>query len=192
MEIKLFNISQALNGASIGFASGNTVVQYIIDFKRSNEKTSSKEFVGIGQDDNIEYYFNNKGECYDGLSSHTLYKIEEEIKFTEGTAGSRGDAEGGAVTIDYMQPRDQFALAAMQNIINRIEGNILGIDNYKIGKICDLSYKIAQKMMDTSAKYRELAEGEEPESPYIDIDKTAITENTDKILYNIQAVLKGG
>ena len=191
MEIKLFNISQALNGASIGFASGNTVVQYIIDFKRSNETTSSKEFVGIGQDDNIEYYFNNKGECYDGLSSHTLYKIEEEIKFTEGTAGSRGDAEGGAVTIDYMQPRDQFALAAMQNIINRIEGNILGIDNYKIGKICDLSYKIAQKMMDTSAKYRELAEGE-TESPYIDIDKTAITENTDKILYNIQAVLKGG
>lgn len=192
MEIKLFNINQALNGASIGFASENTVVQYIIDFKRSNEKLASKEFVGIGQDDNKEYYFDNLGKCYDGLDSHTLYKIEEEIIFTEGTAGSRGDAEEGAITIDYMQPRDQFAVTAMQSIINRIEGNILGIDNYKIGKICDLSYKIAQKMMDTSAKYRELAEGEEPESPYIDIDKTAITENTDKILYNIQAVLKGG
>lgn len=192
MEIKLFNINQALNGASIGFASGNTVVQYIIDFKRSNERAANKEFVGIGQDDNKEYFFNKEGECSDGLPTHKLWKIEEEIVFTEGTAGSRGDAEEGAITIDYMQPRDQFAVTAMQSIINRIEGNILGIDNYKISKICDLSYKIAQKMMDTSAKYRELAEGEETESPYIEIKKTDVTENTDKILYNIQTVLKGG
>ena len=78
----------------------------------------------------------------------------------------------------------------MQSIITKIEDNILGIDNYKISKICDLSYKIAQKMMDTSAKYRDLTEGE-TESPYIDIDKTTITENIDKILYNIQAILKG-
>lgn len=191
MDIRIFNINQALNGASVGFAEGNNVIQYIIDFKRSNEKTANKEFVGVGQDDNKQYFFNKEGYCSDGLTIHRLWKIEEEIKFTEGTASTRGYDEGDTVNIDTIQPRDQFALAAMQSIITKIEDNILGIDNYKISKICDLSYKIAQKMMDTSAKYRDLTEGE-TESPYIDIDKTAITENTDKILYNIQAVLKGG
>lgn len=193
MEIKFFDIDKALNGYSIGFAFEGEISQYIIDFKYSNKRTSDSEFVGIGQTDKKQYYFNSKGECSDNLSAHKLYIIEDEIIFTEGTAGSRGDAEGGVVTIDYIQPRDQFALSAMQSIISKIEGNILGIDNYKIDRICDLSYRIAQKMMDTSAKYRKLAEeGEEQESPYIDIDKESLTQDTDKILYNIQTVLKGG
>lgn len=196
MTVKGFNIEEALNGASIGFTSydaeGKLVVNYIIDFKPSNTGKKYSEYSGISSKDNKKYYFNSKGECEDGKSEHLLYRIVDEIIFTEGTAGSRGDAEEGVITIDYMQPRDQFALSAMQSIINKIDGNILGIDDFKIGVICDLSYKIAQKMMDTSAKYRELAEGEETESPYIEIKKTDVTENTDKILYNIQTVLKGG
>lgn len=196
MTVKGFNIEEALNGASIGFisydAEGKLVVNYIIDFKPSKTGKSYSEYSGISSKDNKKYYFNSKGECEDGKSEHLLYRVVDEIVFTEGTAGSRGDAEEGVITIDYMQPRDQFALSAMQSIINKIDGNILGIDDFKIGIMCDLSYKIAQKMMDTSAKYRELAEGEETESPYIEIKKTDVTENTDKILYNIQTVLKGG
>lgn len=191
MEIKLFNINQALNGASIGFASGNIVVQYIIDFKRSNEKTASKEFVGIGQDDNKEYYFDNKGECYDKLATHRLWKIEEEINTDErGTVASRGDAEGGIekISIDNIQPREQFALAAMQIILNKLDTPILGIDNFKITRVCDLSFKIAQQMMSTAAKYRASTKSEPEES--IDIDKNSITNVSDKILYNIQEYMK--
>ena len=191
MEIKLFNINQALNGASIGFASGNIVVQYIIDFKRSNEKTANKEFVGIGQDDNREYFFNKEGECNDGLPSHRLYKIEEEINTSErGTTASRGDAEGGTeiISIDNIQPREQFALAAMQTILNNLDTPILGIDNFKIVRVCDLSFKIAQQMMSTAAKYRAATKSEPEES--IDIDKNSITNVSDKILYNIQEYMK--
>ena len=89
-----------------------------------------------------------------------------------------------------MQPREQFAMAAMKSIIGKIEGNILGIDDYKITKIGELSFKLAQVMMTLSAKFRELAK-EEVESPYIEIDKEALTDDTNKILYNIQTVLKG-
>ena len=195
MEIKLFNINQALNGASIGFASNNTVAQYIIDFKRSNEKVANKEFVGIGQDDNREYFFNKEGECNDGLPSHRLYKIEEEINTSErGTTASRGDAEGGfeKISIDNMQPREQFAVAAMQIILNKLDTPILGIDNFKITRVCDLSFKIAQQMMSTAAKYRADLE-KEPEEPVdtsIDIDKNSVTNVADKILYNIQEYMK--
>lgn len=191
MEIKLFNINQALNGASIGFASGNTVVQYIIDFKRSNERAANKEFVGIGQDDNKKYYFNSNGLCADGDLLHSLYRLEEEINTDErGTVASRGDAAGGTeeISIDNIQPREQFALAAMQTILNNLDTPILGIDNFKIVKVCDLSFKIAQQMMSTAAKYRAAIKTEPEES--IDIDKNSITNISDKILYNIQEYIK--
>lgn len=189
MEIKLFNISQALNGASIGFASGNIVVQYIIDFKRSNEKIASKEFVGIGQDDNIEYYFNNKGECSDGLSSHQLYKIEDIINQSQGTVASRGEADGAEeIPIENMQPRELFAQAAMQSIISKLDEPILGIDNFKIAKICELSFKIAQKMMTTAAIHR--AETIADSRATVDIDINAVTDIKDKILYNMLDSMK--
>lgn len=200
MKIKDFNINQALNGASIGFINDKgKVAQYIIDFRYSNEKRADKEFVGIGQDDNIEYFFNRKGECYGKIGydkdKYQLWRFEETINYTSGTTASRGevDEEGNEITvpIESMQPREQFAMAAMKSIIGKIEGNILGIDDYKITKIGELSFKLAQVMMTLSAKFRELAKEEEVESPYIEIDKEALTDDTNKILYNIQTVLKG-
>lgn len=194
-----FNVEEALNGASIGFSLGkdekdNYIIEYIIDFKFSDTGKTKSEYVGISQKTNKKYYFNRKGECEDRDDNHQLHRVVDEIKFTEGTAGSRGevDEEGNEITvpIESMQPREQFAMAAMKSIIGKIEGNILGIDDYKITKIGELSFKLAQVMMTLSAKFRELAK-EEVESPYIEIDKEALTDDTNKILYNIQTVLKG-
>ena len=94
MTIKTFNINQALNGASIGFISGDKAVQYIINFKYSNEKRADKEFIGVGQADSKKYYFNNEGICSDNLAEHKLYRIEDKISFTTGTVASRGETEG--------------------------------------------------------------------------------------------------
>ena len=191
MTIKEFNIEEALNGASIGFVKITEVDQYIIDFKRSNTGKASSEYVGIGQDDNKKYYFNSNGLCADGDLLHSLYRLEEEINTDErGTVASRGDAAGGTeeISIDNIQPREQFALAAMQTILNNLDTPILGIDNFKIVKVCDLSFKIAQQMMSTAAKYRAATKTEPEES--IDIDKNSITNVSDKILYNIQEYIK--
>ena len=189
MEIKLFNIKQALNGASIGFASGNDIIQYIIDFKYSNKKQANQEFVGIGQDDNIEYYFNSKGECYDGETSHQLYKIEDTINQSQGTIASRGEASGAEeIPIENMQPRELFAQAAMQSIISKLDEPILGIDNFKIAKICELSFKIAHKMMTTAAIHR--AETIADSRATVDIDINAVTDITDKILFNMLDSIK--
>jgi hypothetical protein len=190
MEIRAFNINQALNGASIGFASGNIVVQYIIDFKRSNEKVASREFVGIGQDDSKEYYFDKYGICNDNLVEHKLYRIDDKISFTTGTVASRGESEGAEmISIENMQPRELFAQTAMQSILAKIEEPILGIDDFKIAKICELSFKIAQKMLTTAAECRaETKESEKPEG--IEIDINTITSVTDKLLYNISEYLK--
>lgn len=191
MTIKEFNIEEALNGASIGFVKITEVDQYIIDFKRSNTGKASSEYVGIGQDDNKKYYFNSNGLCADGDLLHSLYRLEEEINTDErGTVASRGDAAGGTeeISIDNIQPREQFALAAMQTILNNLDTPILGIDNFKIVRVCDLSFKIAQQMMSTAAKYRAATKSELEES--IDIDKNSITNVSDKILYNIQEYMK--
>lgn len=191
MTIKEFNIEEALNGASIGFVKITEVDQYIIDFKRSNTGKASSEYVGIGQDDNKKYYFNSNGLCADGDLLHSLYRLEEEINTDErGTVASRGDAAGGTeeISIDNIQPREQFALAAMQTILNNLDTPILGIDNFKIVRVCDLSFKIAQQMMSTAAKYRAATKTEPEES--IDIDKNSITNISDKILYNIQEYIK--
>lgn len=190
MTIKDFNIDEALNGASIGFIKLTNVDQYIIDFKISNTGKAVSEYVGIGQDDNKKYYFNSSGLCADGDSSHTLYRLEEDINTNErGTVASRGDSEGGIeeISIDNMQPREQFALAAMQIILNKLDIPILGIDNFKIIRVCDLAFKIAQQMMSTAAKYRadledNPGEGDEQD---IEVDINTITNASDKLLYNI-------
>lgn len=190
MTIKTFNINQALNGASIGFISGNEVTQYIINFKYSNEKRADKEFVGVGQDDSKEYYFDKQGICSDNLAEHKLYRIEDKISFTTGTVASRGESAGAEmINIENMQPRELFAQTAMQSILAKIEEPILGIDDFKIAKICELSFKIAQKMLTTAAECRaETKESEEPED--IEIDINTVTSVTDKLLYNISEYLK--
>lgn len=198
MTIKEFNIEEALNGASIGFVKITEVDQYIIDFKRSNTGKASSEYVGIGQDDNKKYYFNSSGLCADGDLLHSLYRLEEEINTDErGTVASRGDAAGGTeeISIDNLQPREQFALAAMQTILGKLDIPILGIDNFKITRVCDLSFKIAQQMMSTAAEYR--AATKEPEIPEegeevedLEIDINSITNVRDKILYNMYNNIK--
>lgn len=189
MIIKDFNIEEALNGASIGFITGVKVDQYIIDFKSSGSGRTSTEYVGIGQTSNKKYYFNNKGQCSDGLIAHSLKRIEDKISFTTGTVASRGETEGAEmISIENMQPRELFAQTAMQSIISKIEEPILGIDDFKITKICELSFKIAQKMLTTAAEYR--AETKEDTNDNIEIDKNTLTSATDKLLYNIQESLK--
>lgn len=190
MKIEIFNINQALNGASIGFISGDKVAQYIINFKYSNVKVASREFVGIGQDDSKEYYFDKQGICSDNLAEHKLYRIEDKISFTTGTTASRGESAGAEmISIENMQPRELFAQTAMQSILAKIEEPILGIDDFKIAKICELSFKIAQKMLTTAAECRaETKESEKPED--IEIDINTITSVTDKLLYNISKYLK--
>lgn len=190
MTIEEFNIEEALNGASIGFVKTAEVDQYIIDFKRSNTGKASSEYVGIGQDDNKPYYFNSKGVCSDGLDTHRLYKFVETINFTTGTVASRGEsADAEMISIENMQPRELFAQTAMQSIISKIEEPILGIDDFKIAKICELSFKIAQKMLTTAAECRaETKESEKPED--IEVDINTITSVSDKLLYNIAEYLK--
>lgn len=190
MNIEIFNINQALNGASIGFISGDKVAQYIINFKYSNERRADKEFVGIGQDDSKEYYFDKQGICSDNLAEHKLYRIEDKISFTTGTTASRGESAGAEmISIENMQPRELFAQTAMQSILAKIEEPILGIDDFKIAKICELSFKIAQKMLTTAAECRaETKESEKPEG--IEIDINTITSVTDKILYNVQEYMR--
>lgn len=192
MEIRDFNLTEAINGASIGFASNGSVVQYILDFKKSGEQYSGKEYVGVGQDDNLTYYFFANGACYNDNPNNRLYRVIEKIGFTTGTVASRGETGGAElISIESMQPREIFAEAALQSILNKIDIPILRIDNSHIAQICELSFKIAQKMMTVAAEYRAATSPNPDEPKDLDIDVNTLTDVSDKLLYNLWNSTKG-
>lgn len=185
MQILDFNFSEALNGGSIGFVSGQSLVQYIINFKKTTYIDYHKQYSGVGQKDNITYYFNEKGQCDDNSSEHLLYKIKEESDYTVGTAVTRGDGSSKeTINIDILQPREQFALSAMQGILSKID-NPLSLDEGNISIISEVAFKIAQNMLNVAAKYRAATIEDGGATTPVDIDINNVTSTTDKILFNM-------
>lgn len=89
-----------------------------------------------------------------------------------------------------MQPREIFAQAALQSILAKLDTPILNIDNFKIYKVCDLAFKIAQEMLSRAAAYRAATQPTPPTPEDIDIDVNTVTEVSDKIAYNMANYLK--
>ena len=129
------------------------------------------------------------------------------------TRGVSGDSEEVA-TLDAMEPRDQFAIYAMQGIMGHLEKNPAEMDDANILFYCRAAYRWAQGMMIASAdaradvKKQQEDEGGEgggstpapaPPSPDVDpeeeeeeelkkhlsVNTNAITSMTDKLLYNL-------
>lgn len=191
MEIKTFDVNEALNGASIGFKAESNVQQYIVLFTFIADNPLERRYSGVGQDDNITYYFNQWGECEDGNTNHQLYGFVGEIDYSTGTVVTRSTSSGSEdISIENMQPREIFAQAALQSILAKLDTPILNIDNFKIYKVCDLAFKIAQEMLSRAAAYRAATQPTPPTPEDIDIDINTVTEVSDKIAYNMANYLK--
>lgn len=194
--LKPFNLEQALNGATIafsevrltdnGYVHTGVISEYVNNFYRVNDSTY------LGKVGNTEYKFNSLGGCFDGAIAHQLFIVEAEIVETKGTASSRGDADGGTVTVDIntLQPREHFAIAALRGILFHIE-NPLNLTGAQITQICGKSFEIANGMMAAAADARaEAEEGgggstEEDKKEEVEVVPEELTSNADKILYNI-------
>lgn len=183
-----FDENKALNGALLAFSSGGAVKDYVFNFKLAN--TGSYVTRYSGEVNKTTYYFNKDGECSDGNSAHQLYIVDAEFSDTKGTAATR--FEGGveeSIYVDILQPREQFAIAALQGILSKID-NPLNLSNSQISYVAELSFKIAQSMMSTAADYRAATKPEET-PPAVDVDINNVTSTTDKLLYNLSQSLSG-
>ena len=187
VTLRDFVLEEALNGVSIGWAKNDNksegLKDYAYDFK--------KDGVGYSYVLNKKRYTCTPNGIPMSDGGHQLYMVDFVIEETRGTAASRGDAEGNEEIVDIsaLQPREQFALAAMQVILGKLE-DPLHADDFTISLLTEQSFKVAQAMMTKAAKVRAETETPPEEDEAIDIDPTTITSTTDKILYNIQDFFK--
>ena len=119
-----------------------------------------------------------------------LKMIDVTLTNEIGTDIGRTRSGGGSVHISVLEPRDNFAIAALGMIMRTIpypdqqdDGSILGY--------CRAAYRWAKGMMQAAADARE-AEGEpDPSDDPAPVDPTELQGNTEKILYNISQYIKG-
>lgn len=145
-------------------------------------------------------------------TDRTVKIVTCEMKTSYGTSqaitrGVSGDSEEVA-TLDAMEPRDQFAIYAMQGIMAHLSMNPAEMDDANILFNCRAAYRWAQGMMIASAdaradvKKQQEDEGgggtpapspspdvdpeeEEELKKHLSVNTNAITSITDKLLYNL-------
>lgn len=193
IQLVEFNESEALNGASLAFSSDGTlsgsVEDYVLNFKLSNRSSVSERY--SGQVQKKTYYFDASGICSDGEATHNLFIVNATIEATKGTTATRGDAESEEnIDIDILQPREYFAMYALQGILAKVD-NPLSLDDGQVTLITSMAFKIAQSMMSTAADYRAATQSEETPPASVDVDVNNLTSTTDKILYNISQDING-
>lgn len=183
--LKEFDLLEAITGATLATSSNGalsgSVGNYVLDFGLNDKGSEREKYKGrIG---NKTYFYNSNGEESSGKSINKLFIVQATLAITEGTVATKGGSDDSEnIGIDVLQPREQFAMAALQGILNNIKDPLL-LDNGKINLIADISFKIAQSMINTAADYRAATKVESPDS--VDIDINNVTSTTDKILYNI-------
>ena len=179
-----FNLQKALNGHTIALSTdGTTLSNIIYNFK----KTTASGYTGNDGEGN-DYYFNAAGECSDSTKGN-LKLVSAEASKTSGTTGVRGEGKE-EVTIDVLQPREQYAKAAMQGILNKIPCSILELDEATCLLVAKKSFVIAQYMINTAAEYRAKTQSTTPPDQ-VTIDSNTLNSVSDKILYNIWQATKG-
>lgn len=202
-----FDFTVATNGTRVGFqqADDNDISQTGLLVKDVSFALASHKVIIDG----MTLWINNFGNVVKTIPDSekvgmTVRMVSCEMKTTYGTqqgitrAPSEGiDAETTA-DISSLEPRDQFALCAMQAIMRTIP-EPQSLDDANILFMCQASYRWAQGMMiaaaDARATVEKIAgsrapevdggEGQEKKLGYLDVNTNQITSLTDKLLYNI-------
>ena len=173
ITLKDFNLQKALNGHTIALSKEGVLSNIIYNFK----KTTASGYTGNDGEGN-DYYFNAAGECSDSTKGN-LKLVSAEASKTSGTTGVRGEGKE-EVTIDVLQPREQFAMAAMQGILNKIPCSILELDEATCLLVAKKSFVIAQYMINTAAEYRAKTQSSTPPDQ-VTIDSNTLNSVSDKI-----------
>ena len=192
VTLSTFNLGKALRGASIGWAVNGRPEEGLYKVAEGFVKVSDNVYSYYVEGE--EYRCNAKGlhfEKFEFADEKTLFMVNSEIEETRGTEASRGDAESKeTISIDVLQPREQFAIAAMQSIIGTMI-DPMNMDAYKIQSVAKKSFEIAQAMMQQAAEVRAatVVNPDEEVKEEITVDSSTITSVTDKILYNLNVNL---
>jgi len=127
--------------------------------------------------------------------STQLYIVEDTLVQTIGSSENETDKTrqdyNTTVNLSTMQPRDYFANQVLGMLIQKMD-KPEAVSDAKILFFCRAAYRWANGMMvaAANARYGEYNGG--GSSGEIDIKPEELSDNTDKLLYNITQVLKKG
>ena len=223
-----FDLSKARAGAGICMLGGDAGFQRVLEFTDQRAVGFVGGFTGVGELDHKKYRFYKDGSCADDgndlAKPHQLYMLIEEQPSTEGTDASRATIpeDGGenaepvneTMTISSLQPRERIATEIMSSLLKGIDQPML-LEEAVINSLSDLSFRIAQSMLNKAAdKRKEIkdeepedeedgsdtpTEGEEPEEgedekkkelDLIEVDKRGIFADAERLAYNTNTILK--
>lgn len=121
-----------------------------------------------------------------------LYGIKTDINLnlSNSSTVTRGEgSEETSTTLTSLIAKDQFAIAAMQSILSSIQ-NLLSIDDATIMAVAVKSYKIAQAMLSVGTLARKEDEKSDFTQSTVEIDKANLSDNVEKLLYNLCEAIK--
>ena len=186
ITLKDFWNVEALNGATVGWAIDGDMSKGLYKAAYNFRESPSGFQYTV---DSVTYQCNYAGVSLDGDPLKRLFLVVAEMEETRGTVASRGEGDAKEeISIDVLQPREQFAMQAMRAIIGAME-DPLHCNTYVVEEVAQKSFEFAQAMMTKAAAVRAETR-ENPEQEKIEIDTQNVTSTTDKILYNIQAYLQ--
>lgn len=115
----------------------------------------------------------------------------DPTKNTFDTRAPSSDDESNIVSITYMTPKDYFACEALNSLIQRID-NPLAMSDGVIAALAAKSYKIAQAMAKEAygSRQNDKKSSEESGTDYVNVNKTSLQTNTERILYNLNESIK--
>lgn len=125
-----------------------------------------------------------------------LYGVisDGDIDPTQATSSVRSasaEDESNIVSITYMTPKDYFACEALNSLIQRID-NPIAMSDGMIAALAAKSYKIAQAMAQEAygSRQNDKKSSEASGTDYVNVNKTSLQTNTERILYNLNESIK--
>lgn len=194
ITLESFSLDKALNGASLARSEDGTlegkVKAYVERFGLSDIPIERYKYEGYIS--GVKSYYDEKGYCSSGDPLEQIFVVIATETISVDNVATKGEAEGAtsSIKINSLNPREEFAKAAMTSILGRME-DPMNMDNVKIMQLSDLAFKIAQSMLNTAADYR-TAFKEDTSQPTtnIPVQATDVSSTTDKILFNLTEQIK--
>lgn len=130
---------------------------------------------------------NNTIRLYGVISNGDI----DPTQATSSVRSASAEDESNTVSITYMTPKDYFACEALNSLIQRID-NPLAMSDGMIATLAAKSYKIAQAMAKEAygSRQNDKKSTEESGTDYVNVNKTSLQTNTERILYNLNESIK--
>lgn len=180
-------LTAALSGKTLLYKDSSSSAlysnNYVLNFRKAS---AGAPMPYVGEIEGSFVYFDKAGKSQDGKLQLALGSSEININFQQGESQTRSGGE--SFIMNALNYKEQVALNILSSIIIH-EPNPLSYDDAKVKLLVAKAFRIAIEFQNRAIEFRMNDESGEVPEEQIAIDPNTLTNNTDKLLYNINASL---